>query len=438
MLLLTHMTEIQKALTVTELNRGIKDVLTDEFDDIKVGGELSNFLLHSSGHLYASLKDENSVIKLVMFKGANLKLKFKPANGMNVVVHGRVDVYEKSGQYQIIADYMEEADGRGILQKKFEELRDKLVAEGLIAKQSNGTHRKANPRPIPSYPEKIGIITSPTGAAIQDMLNIISRRFSNVTVVLDPVKVQGEGAAEEIADAVARLNSFGGFDVLIVGRGGGSIEDLWAFNEEPVARAIYASKVPVISAVGHEIDFTIADFVADLRAPTPSAAAELVVKDKNDIAAVLEGNWARLNQALSGMTEKYRERLSWLGKTGLAAALKKTVEVYKERISSLRKNRVLSRPAELIDELRQELDDLEQREEKAYRHFMELKRRELILAASRLEGLNPLKILERGYSVTLNKLSGVIIKNAEDLKKGDTVELRFAKGIAVAEITETK
>ena len=432
------MTETDKALTVTELTRGIKNVLSDEFDDIRVEGELSNFLIHSSGHLYASLKDENSVIKLVMFKGANLKLKFKPASGMNVIVHGRVDVYEKSGQYQVIADYMEEAEGRGSLQKKFEDLRDKLVKEGLIVRKSDGTHHRLNPRPIPGFPEKIGIVTSPTGAAIQDILNIIDRRFSNVTVVLDPVKVQGDGAAEDIAAAVARLNSLGGFDVIIVGRGGGSIEDLWAFNEEGVARAICASEAPVISAVGHEIDFTIADFVADLRAPTPSAAAELVVKDKNDIASVLEGNWARLNQALSALTQRHGERLAWLGKTGLASALRQTVEVFKERINSLRKNRVLSKPSELIDELRQELDDLEQRGEKAYRHFRELKSRELILAKSMLEGLNPLKILERGYSVTLSKSSGAIIRDSKDLKKGDKVELRFAKGSAGAEITETK
>ena len=438
MLLLNVMTEADKALTVTELTRGIKKVLSDGFDDIKVEGELSNFLIHSSGHLYASLKDENSVIKLVMFKGANLKLKFKPVNGMNVIVHGRVDVYEKSGQYQIIADYIEEADGRGSLQKKFEELRDKLVKEGLIVRKSDGTHHRANPRPIPGFPEKIGIVTSPTGAAIQDMLNIIDRRFSNVTVVLDPVKVQGDGAAEEIAEAVARLNSLGGFDVIIVGRGGGSIEDLWAFNEESVARAIYASEAPVISAVGHEIDFTIADFVADLRAPTPSAAAELVVKDKNDIIAVLEGISARLNQALSGMVDRYGEKVAWLGKTGLSAALKQTVEVYKERLNSLRKNPVLVRPGELVNELRQEIDDLDQRAIKAYGHFMELKRSELAHAISRLEGLNPLKILERGYSVTVNRTTGLIIRDSRDLKKGDMVELRFAKGSAGAEITETK
>ena len=432
------MTETGKALSVTELTRGIKDVLSGEFDDISVEGELSNFISHSSGHMYASLKDANSVIKLVMFKGANLKLKFKPVNGMNVLAHGRVDVYEKSGQYQIIADHMEEADGRGELQKRFEELRDRLVKEGLIVKLSDGTHRRVNPRPIPAFPEKIGIVTSPTGAAIQDMLNIISRRFSNVTVVLDPVKVQGEGAAEEIAEAVERLNELGGFDVLIVGRGGGSVEDLWAFNEEAVARAVFSSKTPVISAVGHEVDFTIADFVADLRAPTPSAAAELVVKDKKDVFAAMESISARLNQALSAMTEKYGEKLAWLAKSGLAAALRKTVQVYRERIKSLQKSPVMARPAELINDLRQEIDDLDQRTGKALSHFMELKRRELVHAKDRLEGLNPLKILERGYSVTINRTTGSIIRDSNDLKKGDPVELRFAKGSAGAEITGTK
>jgi len=255
---------------------------------------------------------------------------------------------------------------------------------------------------------------------------------------LNPVMVQGEGSAEQIAAAIEEMNKIGRFEVLIVGRGGGSIEDLWSFNEEIVARAIYNSKMPVISAVGHEIDFTISDFVADLRAATPTAAAGLVVKDKKDVLAVLESQKARMKSILTGMFNTYSEKLDWIRKTGLSGALKKTVEIYRERLNSVKKSQVIARPLERLDELKQELDDIDDKMKKAYRHFVELKHRELELAGSKLNGLNPLKILERGYSVTANKATGEIVKDAKSLKAGEEIEVRFAKGIAGAEVKDIR
>ena len=260
--------ESQHVFTVSELTRGIRSILEQAFDTVWVEGEISNYVLAQSGHAYFSLKDETSQVRCVFFKGNRIRVKFDPEDGDQVLLFGRVNVYEPRGEYQIVVEAMEPR-GLGALQKAFEQLKAKLEKEGLF----DEAHKQA----LPEFPWKIGIVTSPTGAAIRDLLNVLHRRNPRVSVVLAPAKVQGEGAAEEIAQAIRDLNTLEELDVLIVGRGGGSIEDLWAFNEEVVARAIHESKLPVVSAVGHEIDFTISDFVADLRAPTPSAAAELVV-----------------------------------------------------------------------------------------------------------------------------------------------------------------
>ena len=269
----------RRVLTVTELTRLIKAALESEVGTVWVEGEVSNLRQPSSGHLYFTVKDANAQITAVLFRGDQQRLKFKPRDGLQVRVYGEISVYERSGNYQIIVRVLEEA-GKGALQAKFEELKEKLQKEGLF----DPARKKA----IPLLPRHVGVVTSPTGAAIHDILNVISRRFPNLHLVLAPVKVQGEGAAREIAAAIEFLNRRGGFDVLIVGRGGGSLEDLWCFNEEIVARAIAASRIPVISAVGHEIDFTISDFVADLRAATPSAAAELVVGRKDAFEGTLD------------------------------------------------------------------------------------------------------------------------------------------------------
>ncbi|MEE9165043.1 MAG: exodeoxyribonuclease VII large subunit, partial [Nitrospinota bacterium] len=262
----------RQVYTVTEITRAIKFSLETEFPRVWIEGEISNLRIPSSGHMYLTIKDEESQIKVVMFRSGKSQLKFGPKDGDQVIVKGKITVYEPRGEYQIVIDYME-PKGIGALQLAFQQLKEKLSKEGLFDEELK--------KSLPLLPQKIGIITSPTGAAVRDILNIIDRRFPNVHILIAPVKVQGEGAAQEIAAAVKDLNKIKGVDVIIVGRGGGSIEDLWAFNEEVVARAIFESEIPVISAVGHEIDFTISDFVADLRAPTPSAAAELVVRDKN-------------------------------------------------------------------------------------------------------------------------------------------------------------
>ncbi len=421
------MAEKRKIYSVVQISKEIKDLLSEAFDSIWIEGEISNFTESAAGHMYGRLKEEKSLIKFAFFKGSNSKWKGKLKDGMKVVVHGRIDTY--GGDYQVIIDELEEA-GLGDLHERYLKLCEKLKKEGLF--------EEARKRPIPQYPQKIGIVTSPTGAAIQDILSVFKRRSANVHMVLNPVKVQGEGSAEEIAAAIEELNRIGGFEVIIVGRGGGSIEDLWSFNEEIVARAIFNSKIPVISAVGHEIDYTIADFTADLRAATPTVAAELVVKDRKDIIAVLESNEARMRSVLGGMFNAFKEKLDWIRKTGLAGGLKRTLEIFKERLLNIAKSAALARPKERVDELRQELDDLDSSIKKAYKHFIELKNRELELAASKLNGLNPLKILERGYSVTVNKATGVIIKDSKAVSKGEEIEVRVAKGILDAKVTETK
>jgi exodeoxyribonuclease VII large subunit len=280
-----------KILTVSELTYEIKKhiELEPRFQDVWLQGEISNYKVHTSGHVYFTLKDENASIKAALWKSrADIYLKnFRFKDGDKVLVHGKVEVYEPSGEYKIIVDFIEPL-GIGELQMKFEMLKQKLAAEGLFDRKYK--------KPIPEYPSRIGIVTSPTGAAIRDMINIISRRFPAVEIILYPVRVQGEGAAEEIAQAIYDFNRYGGVDVIIVGRGGGSVEDLWAFNEEIVARAIFASRIPIISAVGHEIDYSISDFVADLRAPTPSAAAELVVKNRDDVLENVRNIWFTIHQ----------------------------------------------------------------------------------------------------------------------------------------------
>ncbi|MFH1757236.1 MAG: exodeoxyribonuclease VII large subunit, partial [Pseudomonadota bacterium] len=297
------MNSFRPTYTVSKLTLEIKTLLEHNFEYLWLEGEISNLRLPSSGHLYFTLKDEFAQIRGVMFKLQNRILKFEPVDGLQVSCYGRLSVYEPRGEYQIIIDYME-PKGLGALQLAFEQLKEKLSNEGIF----DPGHKK----PLPHLPGKIGIVTSSTGAAIRDILQIIDRRFANVAILLYPVRVQGPGAAQEIAHAIAELSQWPQIDVIIVGRGGGSLEDLWAFNEEVVARAIFHSRVPIISAVGHEIDFTIADFVADLRAPTPSAAAELVVRNKVELVQSLKNLGDRLAHAGRAFTESKRERLQSL------------------------------------------------------------------------------------------------------------------------------
>ncbi len=391
-----HMQERQ-ALSVTQVNLYIKELMNrdDILTDVLVKGEISNFKAHSSGHMYMSLKDENGVMRAVMFRGSAAKLRFKPQNGMKVVAHGRVTVYERDGQYQLYIDDMQQ-EGVGDLYVAFEELKQKLSQEGLF----DPSHKK----PLPKYPKRVGVVTAPTGAAIRDIINVLSRRFSYADVILYPVLVQGENAAESIAEAIRYFNETKGADVLIVGRGGGSIEDLWAFNEEIVAREIYQSEIPIVSAVGHEIDFTIAGFVADLRAPTPSAAAELVVPAQNELMDKFQNVYHRLYQQSSRILERAR--------SGLQRLIERPA---------------LSNPMQKLSENQIYLDRLYQDFTGGTLRILEQKKQSLGMETSKLDGLSPLGTLARGFSVAKGE-DGKVIRSVEQVKTGETMTVQVEDG----------
>ncbi len=384
------------AVTVSDLNRYIKDKIANDenLSQILVKGEISNFKNHYTGHMYFTLKDENSLIKCVCFKTYAEKLTFMPKDGMKVIVLGSVSVFERDGVYQIYVKIMEE-DGQGDLYTKYKELKEKLEKEGLF----DETHKQK----IPLMPKIIGVLTSQTGSVIRDIINVSTRRNPNVYIRLLPVPVQGEGAAEKIADGIRFMNENNLADVLILARGGGSLEDLWPFNEEVVARAIYASKIPIISAVGHETDFSISDFVADLRAPTPSAAAELAVSDVYEVKRKIES---------------YQDRLRM--------ALVKKVEVMKLRFDKCMASVVFKEPLRKVNDNYLVLDNLLKRLEAAIKIKQEKEKNRYIELISKLDALSPLKTLSRGY--TLTEKDGKIIKSKDDLQKGDKVSLRFTDG----------
>ncbi len=397
----------RQALSVTQVNLYIKEVMNrdDVLTDVLVKGELSNFKAHSSGHLYMSLKDETGVMRAVMFRGSASKLRFTPQNGMKVVAHGRVTVYERDGQYQLYIDDMQQ-EGIGDLYVAFEELKAKLNAEGLF----DPSHKKS----LPKYPKKVGVVTAPTGAAIRDIINVLSRRFSYSDVVLYPVLVQGENAAQSIAQAIRYFNQTKLADVLIVGRGGGSIEDLWAFNEEIVAREIYQSEIPIVSAVGHEIDFTISDFVADLRAPTPSAAAELVVPSQKELIDKFNNVYRRLYSQAERVLEQGRLRLKSLS----------------ERPS-------IQNPMLKLEEERIYLDRLIQDVSSAADRILEQKKQGLGVAASKLDGLSPLGVLSRGFSVVKGE-DGHIVDSIHQVNPGDSLTVMVRDGKIVTTVKETE
>ena len=384
------------AVTVTQLNKYLKDKFDEDenLGAILVKGEISNFKNHYTGHLYFTLKDENSLIKCIMFKSYAERLAFKPKDGMKVMVFGSISVFERDGVYQIYAKTMME-DGMGDLHEKFEQLKAKLEKEGLF----DEVHKK----PIPLYPKVIGVLTSQTGAVIRDIINVSTRRNPNVYIRLLPVPVQGPGAAEQIAEKIKIMNEKKLADVLIIGRGGGSLEDLWPFNEEIVARAIYESELPVISAVGHETDFTIADFVADLRAPTPSAAAELAAPDVYE-----------LKQKINNY--KNRCRIS----------LKKQVELMRLRYEKCMKSRVFTDPLRKHRDLSVLLDSNVQRLVTKIKNIQKDNHTSYLELVTKLDTLSPLKTLTRGY--TLTEKDGKIIKNAIDLQKNDKVKIKFVDG----------
>ena len=392
--------------SVSELTAELKALLENTFTGVWVEGEISNFKHHTSGHMYFTLKDDRGQLRGVMFRGSNRGLQFRPEDGLAVIVFGNVTIYEPRGEYQVYVEYME-PKGLGALQLAFEQLKTRLEAEGLFD--------PARKRPIPLLPKKIGVVTSPSGAAIRDILQIIHRRFANVQVLIFPVRVQGEGAAAEIVEGIESLNKRGDLDVLIVARGGGSIEDLWAFNEEVVARAIYVSQTPVISAVGHETDFTIADFVADVRAPTPSAAAELVISRKAELSQRVDDLFSRL---VSHM--RYRAERSG------------------ERLRSLERHLRLLSPLERVKRQRERLRDGALALQSSMSHRLALWRGDLRTAAARLDSLSPLAILARGYSVCRRLPDLSILTRAASVAEGERVEVLLHQGGLICRVEEQR
>lgn len=388
-------------LTVSELTRKIKGILETGFQNVSVQGEISNFKRHSSGHFYFTLKDEGASLSAVMWRGRTSSLFFTPQDGMKVIARGNITVYEIRGQYQIDVVQLQPM-GIGELQLAFEKLKRKLAEEGLFDEE----HKVS----LPEYPERIGVVTSPTGAAIQDIINVLSRRFPSIELILYPVNVQGSGAAEEIAQAIRDFNQWGKVDVLIVGRGGGSLEDLWAFNEEVVARAIYDSQIPIISAVGHEIDYTIADFVADLRAPTPSAAAEMVVKSRYELFEIVRNFHYTIQQRVQELLATERDKIRYL------------VNSY-----------AFNMPHDTIRQFTQRVDELDRALQRIIGHQFTLTNNHLKSLQQRMHSLHPDTILKRGY--TMIQKNGSVISSASKLQTDDEVQIKFHDGKVPAKVT---
>jgi len=426
--------------TVSALTALVKGTLEAGFGGLWVEGEISNLRVVSSGHVYFTLKDEGAQIRAVLFRGRTRRLRFEPADGLHVLAFGNLDVYAARGEYQLVCEVLE-PKGLGALQLAFDQLRARLAAEGLFEAQ-----RK---RPLPALPRRVGLVTSPTGAAVRDFLRIATRRFAGIQVLVYPVRVQGETAAAEIAEGLAELNRRGDLDVIVLARGGGSLEDLWAFNEEQVARAVAASKIPVISAVGHESDVTIADFVADLRAPTPSAAAELVVREKARLAADVATLGQRLERALRQRLARFAERVTDLGRrrvlvdptrslrdqarrvddlgVRLERAARRRHDALEERLT--RAGRAL-RPGLLAARLRHDRRvtiELDGRLGRAATGALGHRRQAIEALAGRLDSLSPLACLGRGFAVCLRP-SGEVVRRATDVVPGDAVRVRLAEG----------
>lgn len=438
--LLDLLTKERPALSVAELTDQIREILEVGFYDILVEGEISNFKPHSSGHWYFTLKDEQAQIRCAAFRNQNLYIRFRPKDGLKVRVRGRISVYESRGDYQIIVNQIEPR-GKGSLQQAFEELQARLFAEGLFD--------EINKQPLPRIPLVIGIITSPTGAAIQDILQILNRRNQTVSVLIYPTKVQGEGAANEIITALNYFHKAQNVDVIILARGGGSIEDLWAFNEEAVARAIFRCSLPIISAIGHEIDFTIADFVADCRAPTPSAAAELVVARQDELEMMLLGYRDNLISLLQYQLLTARTQVTQLRASNVYDRLPAQLRRYEQQLDNL-KHRLetatrllLQQHQEALDrvvldlanlELRSmvlarshRLQQLQSRLQTAGQGYLQNLKDRLHVSVGKMDTLSPLAVLARGYALVLNS-QGQLVKNANQVSPGDKVRVRVAEG----------
>lgn len=392
-------------LSVSELNNFIKSMFDGNrlLNSVHVRGEISNFTNHRSGHFYFSLKDEGGQIKAVMFRSSAMKLKFIPENGMKVTVFGSISVFPRDGVYQIYAASMQ-PDGVGALYLAYEQMKAKLEAEGLFD--------EAHKNPLPKFPERVGVITSPTGAAIRDIINVLGRRYPLATVYIYPALVQGDGAARTLIDGIDYFDKSGLVDTVIIGRGGGSIEDLWEFNNEALARRIFACSVPVISAVGHETDFTICDFVSDMRAPTPSAAAELAVPDIRELSVTVDVISDRLDRALTRATERARSRLARLTDTRAIADFTSVTEALAVRVNELYRSATNS-----------------------YESVLAEKRLAFLTNVGKLEALNPLSVMSRGYSVT--QKNGKTVSDISDVSVGDVITVRLKDGKINATVEST-
>ncbi|WP_346011395.1 exodeoxyribonuclease VII large subunit [Pseudoflavonifractor capillosus] len=390
--------------SVSQVNGYLKELVDGDplLRGLLVRGEVSNYKCYPSGHHYFSLKDEQGSIRCVMFRGDAARLRFRPVNGLSVIAYGRVSVYPRDGQYQLYCTQLME-DGRGALDRAFEELKKKLEAQGLFD--------PARKKPLPAYPRRIALVTSPAGAAVRDMIRILRQRWPMTGVLVVPVRVQGEGAAEEIAAAIHQVNNRSDIDLIITGRGGGSREDLWAFNEEPVAWAISLSNIPVISAVGHEPDVTISDYVADVRASTPSNAAEVAVPDQRQERQRLEGLTVRLRQATQVRLDKSRKELE-----------------------QLRQSRVLRRPTAVVDDQRMRLDGVQHRLALALERSLRRGRVELAELAGRIDAMSPLKVLGRGYAIA--KHQDQAVTSVAQVEPGDGVDVMVSDGVLHCRVEE--
>jgi exodeoxyribonuclease VII large subunit len=426
--------------SVSRLNREVRILLERGFGSLWLEAEISNFARPSSGHWYFSLKDAGAQVRCAMFRQRNMLCAFTARDGQKVLVRARIGLYEPRGEYQLIVDHMEDA-GLGALQRQFEELSAKLAGEGLFA-----ADRK---RPLPGIPKRIGVITSPTGAAVRDILHVLARRFPAVAILIYPVPVQGAQAAAEIVAALQMAGRRNECDVLILARGGGSLEDLWAFNDERLARAIVTSPIPVITGIGHEIDFTIADFAADVRAPTPSAAAELVVPDAQEWLTAFAQLGAQLRRCMRRRLEEHRERLRWLtGRAALASpvarlgaqaqrldeleqclvrALRRRLQEHRERLRWLTGRAALASPAVRLSQQSLRLKNLTEQLNRAWRYTLDSKREKLLPLVRTLNAVSPLATLERGYAI-VSIDGGAILRDAADARPGTIIEARLARG----------
>lgn len=439
--------------SVSQLNRKARHLLESALPSLWVAGEISNLAQPGSGHIYFSLKDSGAQIQCAMFRAANSRLSFQPKNGDQVLIQGRISIYEPRGSYQLIAAKMEDA-GEGLLRRKFEELKKRLNAEGLFD--------EASKQQLPMLPTRIGVVTSPTGAAIRDILHILERRYPLASIIIYPTRVQGEAAVDEIVRAITLASERNDCDVLIVSRGGGSLEDLWCFNEEVVARAIHACPIPTVSGVGHEVDFTIADLVADIRAPTPSGAAELVAPDRDELLRSLQAldrrvilaiqhHWtactqfhsqllARLQRSHPGaVLRQLQQRADELTRQ-LGTAIRTKMLSQRIHLQALRQLLLSASPAERIAINASNLQRLEIRLGNATRQHLQAARTRFSMASGELNAVSPLATLERGYAIIQDTETGRVLKNTVDIKAGDRIQARLAKGLidAIVEAVSNK